>query len=252
MCSSDLIVTDVMGSGLTASDRVAIKFHDNVVTIGTISGLGSQAGTHNICYNISGNLCQIHGIISHSNTSLYTCDDRTHRNDEGRDLTLGLDARHFLLDGYPIRGSRRKGKVFVQFPRATFYVRKGNVNFTPIQQAQCRYYQEEIGRQFAHPHVYNDGHTCWDNSKRERATDFIANIVETLSLQNVTKDSVTIGLCASGIMGVKMEALKNAQQQQKAVNTALKPKAIISDRRKLESYVSKRWCSKITILTRAA
>ena len=156
------------------------------------------------------------------------------------------------FDGYPIRGSRRKGKVFVQFPRATFYVRKGNVHFTPIQQAQCRYYQEEIGRQFAHPHVYNDGHPCWDNSKRERATYFIANIVETLSLHNVTKDSVTIGLCASGIMGVKMEALKNAQQQQKAVNTALKPKAIISDRRKLESYVSKRWCSKITILTRAA
>lgn len=156
------------------------------------------------------------------------------------------------FDGYPLRGSRRKGKVFVQFPRSTFYVRKGNVHFTPIQQAQCRYYQEEIGKQFAHPHVYNDGHPCWDNSKRERAMDFIANIVETLSLQNVTKDSVTIGLCASGIMGVKMEALKNAQQQQKVVTTILKPKAIISDRRKLESYVSKRWCSKITILTRAA
>lgn len=156
------------------------------------------------------------------------------------------------FDGYPLRGSRKKGKVFVQFPRSTFYVRKGNVHFTPIQQAQCRYYQEEIGKQFAHPHVYNDGHPCWDNSKRERATDFIANIVETLSLQNVTKDSVTIGLCASGIMGVKMEALKNAQQQQKVVVTTLKPKAIISDRRKLESYVSKRWCSKITILTRAA
>lgn len=73
------------------------------------------------------------------------------------------------FDGYPIRGSRRKGKVFVQFPRSTFYVRKGTVHFTPIQQAQCRYYQEEIGRQFAHPHVYNDGHPCWDNSKRERA-----------------------------------------------------------------------------------
>ena len=69
-----------------------------------------------------------------------------------------------------------------------------------------------MGNQFAHPHVYNDGHPCWDNSKRERPVDFIANIIETLSLQNVTKDSVTVGLCASGIMGVKMEALKNASQ----------------------------------------
>lgn len=164
------------------------------------------------------------------------------------------DGNNIIMEfnGYPLRGSRKKGKVFVQFPRSTFYVRKGNVHFTPIQQAQCRYYQEEIGKQFAHPHVYNDGHPCWDSSKRERATDFIANIVETLSLQNVTKDSVTVGLCASGIMGVKMEALKNAQQQQKAVTSALRPKAFISDRRKLESYVSKRWCSKITILTRAA
>ncbi len=36
---------------------------------------------------------------------------------------------------------------------------------------------------------------------RERPVDFIANIIETLSLQNVTKDSVTVGLCASGVMG---------------------------------------------------
>jgi len=156
------------------------------------------------------------------------------------------------FDGYPLWGSRRKGKVFVQFPSNTFYMRKGNIHFTAIQQAQCRFYQEEMGKQFAHPHVYNDGQPCWDRGKRERATDFIANIVETLSLQNVTKDSVTIGLCASGIMGVKMEALKNAQKQQKTVADTLKPKGIVNDRSKLESYVSKRWCSKISILTRAA
>lgn len=156
------------------------------------------------------------------------------------------------FNGYPLKNSNRTGKVYVQFPRSTFYVRRGNVHYTPIQQAQCRYYQESIGNQFAHPHVYNDGHPCWDNSKRERPVDFIANIIETLSLQNVTKDSVTVGLCASGIMGVKMEALKNAQAQQKRVIRTLKCKPIISDRRKLESYVNKRWCSKITMLMNAA
>lgn len=128
------------------------------------------------------------------------------------------------FNGYPLRNSSRTGKVYVQFPRSTFFVRKGNVHYTPIQQAQCRYYQESMGNQFAHPHVYNDGHPCWDNSKRERPVDFIANIIETLSLQNVTKDSVTVGLCASGIMGVKLEALKNAQAQQKKVIGALKCK----------------------------
>lgn len=88
--------------------------------------------------------------------------------------------------------------------------------------------------------------------RQQRPVDFIANIIETLSLQNVTKDSVTVGLCASGIMGVKLEALKNAQAQQKKVIGALKCKPIISDRRKLESYVNKRWCSKITMLMNAA
>lgn len=156
------------------------------------------------------------------------------------------------FDGYPLRSSSHTGKVFVQFPRSTFYVRKGDVCYTPIQQAQCKYYQESIGRQFEHPHVYNDGHPCWDNSRRERAVDFIANIVETLSLQNVTKDSITVGRCASGIMGFYMEALKNAQIQQKKVLDTLKCKSFISERRKLEVYVNRRWRSKITILMNAA
>ena len=154
------------------------------------------------------------------------------------------------FDGYPLYNHRRKGKVYVQFPRSSFYVRRGNVYFTPIQQAQCRYYQVNMGTQFAHPHIYNDGHPCWDGSSRERPVDFIANIIETLSLMNVTKDSVTIGLCASGIMGVKLEALGNAQKQQEKVLNTLKCKPVIKDRIKLENYVSKRWCNKITILTR--
>ena len=176
----------------------------------------------------------------------------------GSDLTAtthySSDGNNIIMEfnGYPLYGQRQKGRVFVQFPRSTFYVRKGNVYFTPLQQAQCRYYQDQMGNQFVHPHIYNDGHPCWDGSSRERPTDFIANIIETLSLLNVTKDSVTVGLCASGIMGVKLEALENAQRQQKRVLESLKCKPIIKERRKLENYVSKRWCNKITILTQAA
>ena len=176
----------------------------------------------------------------------------------GSDLTAtthySSDGNNIIMEfnGYPLYGQRQKGKVFVQFPRSTFYVRKGNVYFTPLQQSQCRYYQDQMGNQFVHPHIYNDGHPCWDGSSSERPTDFIANIIETLSLLNVTKDSVTVGLCASGIMGVKLEALENAQRQQKRVLESLKCKPIIKERRKLENYVSKRWCNKITILTQAA
>ncbi len=168
--------------------------------------------------------------------------------------SYSTDGNNIIMtfDGYPLYGSRKPGKVFVQFPRSTFYLRRGNVQYAPIQQAQCRYYQGHIGEQFAHPHVYNDGHPCWDNSKRERAVDFIANIIETLAMENVTKDSVTVGLCASGIMGVKLDALRNAQSQEKRVLETLKSKPIVKDRRKLESYVNKRWCSKITLLMKSA
>jgi len=168
------------------------------------------------------------------------------------EVRYSSDQNHIIMEfsGYPIWKSRRKGKVFVQFPRSTFCVRKGNVYFNELQQAQCRYYQEKLGTPLVHPHVYSDGHPCWHDGKKERATDFIANIVESLSLQNVTEASVTIGRCASGIMGVQMEALKNAQLHQKAIVSALKPKAFIGDRRALESYISKCWCSRISILTR--
>lgn len=62
------------------------------------------------------------------------------------------------FSGYPLRGSDRTGNVYVQFPRNTFYKKRGNVHFTPIYQSRCRYYQESIGNQLAHPHVYIDGH----------------------------------------------------------------------------------------------
>ena len=152
------------------------------------------------------------------------------------------------FDGYPLYNSTRTDKVFVQFPRSTFYMRKGDFHYHEIQQAQCRFYQERLGNRFEHPHVFNDGHPCWWNGKRERVVDFITNIIETFSVQNVTTVSVTEGHLASGIMGFGPEVHNNARSQQKKVMEVLKCKPFISDHRKLETYVNKRWCSKITML----
>ncbi len=155
------------------------------------------------------------------------------------------------FNGYPLyNGGGKKSKVMVIIPRSTFYVHKGDVHFLPVHQTECRYFQENMSTPLAHPHIYPDGHPCWDGSRRERATDLIANIVETLTLTNVTKDSVTYGRCASGIMGVQQTALDNARSHSRRVSDTLKCYDIVKDRRKLESYISKRWCSKITVLTR--
>lgn len=168
--------------------------------------------------------------------------------------SCSADGNSILMefDGYPIYGTGRRGKVFVQFPRSAFYMSRGNVYFKGIQQAECRYYQEKPGTAFAHPHVFSSGQPCWKNGGRERAVDFIVNIVETLALSNVTKDSVTIGLCASGVMGTKLGALKNAQLHQKKVVSTLKSTPLVKEHRKLESFIDRRWCSKVTIYKRAA
>lgn len=159
------------------------------------------------------------------------------------------DGNHIIMefDGYPLFNSSRRGKVFVQFPRSTFYVRRGTVHLTPIQQAQCRYYQEELGRPLAHPHIFTDGHPCWSKAERLRPVDFIANIIETLSLQNVTEASVLIGLCANSMMGMRLDALENAKVQQEKVIDTLRCQPVIRDRIKLERYIDKRWRGKIDV-----
>lgn len=169
----------------------------------------------------------------------------------GKNLTshtyYSADRNSIIMEfsGYPLRESDRTGNVYVQFPRKTFFIKRGNVYFTPIRQTQCRYYQESMGNQFAHPHVYIDGHPSWDNLRRNTPADFITNIIETLSLQNVTKDSIALAYCSSGIMGTGSEALKNAQGQQARVINVLKCNPFICDHIKLERYVDQSWRDKL-------
>ena len=123
----------------------------------------------------------------------------------------------------------------------------GYICFSPLQQAQCRYYQGVLGHPFAHPHVFGSGQPCWDSGKRERVVDFICNIIETFSLQNVTEASVRVGHCASAVMETDMRAVSNARKQQEKVMKQLKCKALLLDRRELEGYVDRRWRNRITI-----
>lgn len=165
---------------------------------------------------------------------------------------------------YPIYGSGKEktGNVYLKMPASTFGIRNGKVVFKRLAQADCRFYQNIIGKAFAHPHVFNDGHPCWNGGDRSRAVDFICNIVETFCLTNVTKDSIYIGHRASCVMGndeahpkdekcltgreKDENSLKNARRQEDRVRKKLHPKDFISDRRKLEAYASRRWVSAIT------
>ncbi|MBQ1250967.1 MAG: hypothetical protein IIY00_05160 [Clostridia bacterium] len=169
--------------------------------------------------------------------------------------TYSSDGNHILMqfDGYPFYGStfRRRGAVYVQIPRNTFYLRRSDICFTKLQQAQCRYYQEKVGTAFKHPHVFESGQPCWQGGERNRAVDLIANICETLALNNVTNSSVTIGLCASGCMGTGADALRNARKHQQTVMETLGSKPMVCDRAALETYIGKRWAALSDLLARS-
>lgn len=169
----------------------------------------------------------------------------------------------FELDNYPmyidpaknnalVQAARavlpeKKGKVFAQMPRSTFSVRKGTVCPMKVQQAQFRYYEGKIGNALSHPHVYNDGHPCWADGTKTRYVDLICNIIETFTLTNVTWDSVFVGRCASGVMGVTDTALRNSKIHHNLVMETLGCKKIIENQLEFEKYVAKRWSTLITL-----
>ena len=147
---------------------------------------------------------------------------------------------------YLFTGTRGTGKVYIVFPAKTFAVRGGEAKFEPMPQDQVRLCQGSLDKAFAHPHVYNSGHPCWHDGARSGVADFIATLLETLTMINVTNTSVTYGKCASGVMGVGQDAVRNASIQTKRVYAAFRPLPIVKDRVKLTRYVNNRW---ITIVS---
>ena len=147
---------------------------------------------------------------------------------------------------YLFTGTRGTGKVYIVFPAKTFTVRGGEAKFEPMPQDQVRLCERSLAKAFAHPHVYNSGHPCWHDGARSGVADFIATLLETLTMINVTNTSVTYGKCASGVMGVGQDAVRNASIQTKRVYAAFRPLPIVKDRVKLTRYVNNRW---ITIVS---
>ena len=186
------------------------------------------------------------------------------------EVSYSVDGNSIIMEfhNYPVYRSKKgkTGNVYVVIPASTFKIRNGKVVFERLAQTDCKFYQNRIGEAFAHPHIFSDGHPCWHGGDRSRAVDFICNVVETLSLTNVTNASITIGHRASGSMGHDINNLKdvskltsqevdensllNARRQEKRVKDTLCPKGIIYNRRAMESFVSNKWSNSITLYMR--
>ena len=145
------------------------------------------------------------------------------------------------LSGYPLYGTRGTGKTTC----AKIFAKAVNCLDTSSPD-QVRLCEGSLEKAFAHPHVYNSGHPCWHDGARSGVADFIATLLETLTMINVTNTSVTYGKCASGVMGVGQDAVRNASIQTKRVYAAFRPLPIVKDRVKLTRYINNRW---ITIVS---
>lgn len=149
---------------------------------------------------------------------------------------------------YPLYGGGGSGSgpVCVEVPRDTLTYRGGMVRFKTVSQAHCRFYQEKIGKALLHPHIYNDGHPCWHDGQRNSFPDFLSTVIAELFLTNVTHDSVTIGKCASGVMGVRADALRNAQRQHALLVRALSPNPAVDNDAQLHALMGRMWSERLT------
>lgn len=146
---------------------------------------------------------------------------------------------------YPLYGGG-SGPVCVEVPRDTLTYRGGMVRFKTVSQSHCRFYQEKIGKALLHPHIYNDGHPCWHDGQRNSLPDFLSTVIEELFLNNVSNDSVTKGKCASGVMGVRADALRNAQRQHALLVRALSPNPAVDNDAQLHALMGRMWSERLT------
>lgn len=147
---------------------------------------------------------------------------------------------------YPLYGGGGSGPVCVEIPRDTLTYRGGMVRFKTVCQSHCRFYQEKIGKALSHPHIYNDGHPCWNDGERNSLPDFLSTVIEELFLNNVSNDSVTKGKCASGVMGVRADALRNAQRQHALLVRALSPNPAVDNDAQLHALMGRMWSERLT------
>ncbi len=130
------------------------------------------------------------------------------------------------LHGYPLYPSKKLGNIIFVLPAS--YISVGSsqgVRFGKIGQAHIKFYQERIGKCFAHPHVWGSGEPCWNHIDKSNPVDLYCSLVHTLLLTNVTKNSLEIGKpCPDSAMRATTYALilDEAKKHQKIIKSKLK------------------------------
>lgn len=143
------------------------------------------------------------------------------------------------IDNYPLWESESPGSVYIMLKRNTFYRKGRNIVYKPLDQFSIRLYQERLGRQFAHPHIYPTGQPDWGHSKVCSATDLIVKLIETLTLQNVDGKSLQNAGTSSPVLGRLSDVMDNVVKHRESISKVLSLSEIIFDHSALKEAVNK-------------
>lgn len=150
------------------------------------------------------------------------------------------------IDNYPLWESELPGSIYIMLKRNTFYRKGRNIAYNPLDQFSIRLYQERLGIQFAHPHVYPTGQPDWDNSKVFSATDLIVKLIDTLTLQNIDEESLQNAGTSSPALGRLSDVMDNVVRHRESISKVLSLPEIIFDHFALKETVNKLYRRGIT------
>lgn len=150
------------------------------------------------------------------------------------------------IDSYPLWKSESPGSVYIMLKRNTFYRKGRNIVYKPLDQFSIRLYQERLGIQFAHPHIYPTGQPDWGYSKVCSATDLIVKLIETLTLQNIDEQSLQNAGTSSPAFGRLSDVMDNVVKQRESISKVLSLSEIIFNHSILKEAVNTLYCRGLT------
>lgn len=150
------------------------------------------------------------------------------------------------IDNYPLWESESPGSVYIMLKRNTFYRKGRSIAYKPLDQFSIRLYQDRLGKQFAHPHIYPTGQPDWDYSKVCSATDLIVKLIETLTLQNIDEQSLQNASISSPAFGRLSDVMGNVVKHRESISKVLRLSEIIFDHSVLKEAVNTLYCRGLT------
>ena len=123
------------------------------------------------------------------------------------------DKIEIWLHGYPLYPSKVLGDIIITLPINYISIQGEIIRYKSIGQSSVGFYQEYIGKGFAHPHVWNNGQPDWDHVPKTRIDDLFVYFFNSLLLTNITKDSLEIGHpCPDSIMVIENNKCRNMKE----------------------------------------